>query len=1401
MRVETTAGVYDLGETETTPTIGMTDYSRRETDDFGVTTVVERGFSRRMSVRMALAFDQADAVQRRLADLRATAALWVAHDNIDWLKVRGYYKDFTLDHAVPPVSFCTLAVEGLAEPTPGADAGGDPALPGRVSTFHLIQPADVTNAALASSSVPETDYPQWSAGTTYPAGARVILTAAHRVYESLLAGNAGAAPAISPDKWLDIGPTNRWAMFDQALGTATTTTGNLVVKLNTSGADAVALLDVTGATVRVQGSGYDRSAPAGPGAVTFLGIPANAGQLTVTVSGSGQVSVGTLLIGRHMPLGVTEASPSSSITDFSRKQPDEFGEVTVVERAWSKRMTARALIRTDAVDMVANRIATVRARPSLWIGKAGRDSLTVYGFWKDFSIEVGETVSKLSLTIEGLSTAAKPLPLKAGEVDWPNVKDPLGTKPADNATNSGDLDSPFGPDDTIGDAIDAITEAQQRVETLEREVIPVVDAAVARANEAITAARADADAALTQANARIDDARADADAALAEANTRIEGARTKADEAKAAADATLAEIESEVTLVHSRIDHVSATGGENSQLWAEVQRIDSVSLGRDATLARSVQTVSASVDTVDSNLRAEVSRVETAAANRDAVIGQRIDSIVVSIGEADGADSFARAEITRVEQAAVTRDTALGTRIDTIAAQVGDADGADNFARAEITRIEQAYADADTALARRMDTMKAGYETADSATNTRITTEVDALAEADAAIGRRIDSIVAESEGGGADVFARSEISRVETASANRDTALGSRIDTFTTDYKAADTATNTRITNEVTALSDADQAFAERVEEIDTKFTGLNTSTNTRITTEVTALSDADAAIGRRIDSIVADGNGGDTDTFARSEISRVETAAVNRDNALGSRIDTVQASMLSGGGNLLANTDFVTADGWTPFSTMATAINEFGVNIAGDAQHPVGENVLGLRQSGRVGNGNLYSGWRSARVPVRGGTYVQFYVFAASLRSNKSATLYFYDANGTVISFSATTLEPEGLGGGRDPAKWTQQGSPSVLVPTNAISCAVELRKFDTDAGQADSYAWWWRPYIGGAREGQNSWSSWAPGTGRAVSAKVREQVTALADADSAFAERASDIEAAAGALAGRVTSTETALADLPNQFVTAQRATNIEASIGGLSGRVTNTETAVTDGRFAAAAAVTTLRSAYEGTAATVTQQAGTLTGLGQRTAAYIKLIADAGNGRGAFSLWSDEFGGAWQLDGDGLINGNLTINGTLNARSFNRASMSREGRSVWNGNITPGTGQTVTVPWSLSLTQIPPMGRFIYELFVNFNSNAGTSQTTTFNGRPAYTYYVDDGGLRISATDAQGNAYLPKANGSSTVLATTDFVPLWTASVSRGNASGEFVSQGDYYERTVSAQYTLIGIDLKVTWVAI
>ena len=140
----------------------------------------------------------------------------------------------------------------------------------------------------------------------------------------------------------------------------------------------------------------------------FLDIPVyETGVLTVSMTRDNPtdlVSCGTLLVGRQFDIGDTEHGVDLGIIDYSRKETDQFGVTSVVERAFAKRMTARVVMQTSAIDDVHRTLAAIRATPVLWIGSESFESLTVFGFYKEFSIDLAyPTVSYCSLTIEGLT--------------------------------------------------------------------------------------------------------------------------------------------------------------------------------------------------------------------------------------------------------------------------------------------------------------------------------------------------------------------------------------------------------------------------------------------------------------------------------------------------------------------------------------------------------------------------------------------------------------------------------------------------------------------------------------------------------------------------------------------------------------------------------------------------------------------------------------------------------------------------------------------------------------------------------------------------------------------------------------------------------------------------------------
>ncbi|MDD2664377.1 MAG: hypothetical protein PHD19_11555 [Dechloromonas sp.] len=297
--------------------------------------------------------------------------------------------------------------------------------------MKFIEPVSLASAALISSTIAEADYPAWDVATSYTVGARVIKTATHRVYESVKADNLGHDPATdkTAEWWVDVGPTNRWAMFDASVGSVSSVAGALTVVLEPGIISALALLDIAGTAVHVvmESGGatvYDKTfdiaddaelldwwmyffgpiTPATTLIVTDL-PPFHAGRLTVSITpAGGSAACGTLAVGELVEVGDVEWGARIGVTDYSRKETDEWGVTSVTERGYAKRLEPSVEIRKTAVDYVARRFAAIRARPVVWIGVPDYESTVIYGWLRDWGIAISyPTFSVAQLTIEGLT--------------------------------------------------------------------------------------------------------------------------------------------------------------------------------------------------------------------------------------------------------------------------------------------------------------------------------------------------------------------------------------------------------------------------------------------------------------------------------------------------------------------------------------------------------------------------------------------------------------------------------------------------------------------------------------------------------------------------------------------------------------------------------------------------------------------------------------------------------------------------------------------------------------------------------------------------------------------------------------------------------------------------------------
>lgn len=107
--------VWVMGDTQFGLGLGITDYSKVNTDEFGNQTFIRRGFSRQMTAQVRVPRAKVDQTFAYLASIRATPVVWIGAFDYASTFVIGFYKDFNLSISYPLVSDCSLTIEGITE--------------------------------------------------------------------------------------------------------------------------------------------------------------------------------------------------------------------------------------------------------------------------------------------------------------------------------------------------------------------------------------------------------------------------------------------------------------------------------------------------------------------------------------------------------------------------------------------------------------------------------------------------------------------------------------------------------------------------------------------------------------------------------------------------------------------------------------------------------------------------------------------------------------------------------------------------------------------------------------------------------------------------------------------------------------------------------------------------------------------------------------------------------------------------------------------------------------------------------------------------------------------------------------------------------------------------------------
>lgn len=326
----------------------------------------------------------------------------------------------------PPVEITSLKLTSSTAPDTatydppeyvGATAYGFGAI-AKVAADYAIYESMIVGAASNTGNTPNVNPWAWrvigvtetayNSGTTYAIGN--TCSGNNRCYESLTAGNVDNDLPVLPETqtahWIDVGPTNRYAMFDLSRNTQTVLASPLTVvitpgrRINTVGlaglyanqvqisatsatalaqtgnancypnaytASATGIFDLN---ARIALDGYQYCfAPFStlPSMVVFDIPPYSDIVITVVITGtSGNVKCGALVVGTYVYLGDAIDTANSPGLNFSTVTRDLYGNATLVPRRTLPQLNATTSINSIRVNEVLAARVVLNAVPALY---------------------------------------------------------------------------------------------------------------------------------------------------------------------------------------------------------------------------------------------------------------------------------------------------------------------------------------------------------------------------------------------------------------------------------------------------------------------------------------------------------------------------------------------------------------------------------------------------------------------------------------------------------------------------------------------------------------------------------------------------------------------------------------------------------------------------------------------------------------------------------------------------------------------------------------------------------------------------------------------------------------------------------------------------------------------------
>lgn len=308
--------------------------------------------------------------------------------------------------------------------------------------MHIIKPLEITSAMIAAGTTiaePSASETVWSgAAVGYVVGDVRIRTETHRKYRCAVAHTSAASPLPEndPTRWVDIGPTDRFAPFDVYTNTAASTVTTMTYVLEPGYFNALALYGLTGSayditvretpggTVIFEADGFLSDDPVGwyeylfsPLAVrrklVFFDIPIRPdAELTITITAdTGQpVGIGMIVVGDYVPLfgggawGGTEYGSSAEPVTYSYIKTEDDGTTTIKRRHSATNLRAKVTMPQDQADYAVAQLQEVLDVPVAWIAtdQMNYQGLTTFGLGSATVIYSSFGHANIDIFVKGL---------------------------------------------------------------------------------------------------------------------------------------------------------------------------------------------------------------------------------------------------------------------------------------------------------------------------------------------------------------------------------------------------------------------------------------------------------------------------------------------------------------------------------------------------------------------------------------------------------------------------------------------------------------------------------------------------------------------------------------------------------------------------------------------------------------------------------------------------------------------------------------------------------------------------------------------------------------------------------------------------------------------------------------